>query len=154
MTSRAKVLSDNAIRCNLRLMGTYAKVPIFMYKFTYYFISVVPANSNERCFKPVCHGECTLTYCRSQTTFLCSVYVLSETLALFLSLRARPTHDSLWQAQLIPTEELVIFLFAVTLAERTVPAPGFAVVNIGLVCFICVNNAVGCCPYIRSVIDK
>jgi hypothetical protein len=54
----------------------------------------------------------------------------------------------------ISTEELVIFLFAVTLAERTIPAPGFAVVNIGEVCSISVNNAASCCPYILSVIDK
>jgi hypothetical protein len=51
-------------------------------------------------------------------------------------------------------EELVIFLFGVRLAEHTIPAPGFAVENIGSVSSICVNNAVGCCPYIRSVIDK
>jgi len=55
---------------------------------------------------------------------------------------------------LIPTEELVIFLFVVTLTEHTIPAPGFAVVNIGYVCCIYVNNAVSGCYYILSVIDK
>ena len=60
-----------------------------------------------------------------------SVYVLSESLAL-LPIAASQTHTPLfWRAQVIPTEELVIFLFAVTLADSTIPAPRFAVVSIG-----------------------
>jgi hypothetical protein len=106
-------------------------------KIYFYFFSDVPVNSNERCFKPVCHAECTFTYCRSQTTFLWSVYVLSESLALLL-IAASQTHTRpcLASVQLIPAEELVIFLFAVRLAERTIPAPGFAVVNMGYVLYL------------------
>jgi len=30
---------------------------------TYYFFSDVPADSTERCFTPICHTQCTVTYC-------------------------------------------------------------------------------------------
>jgi len=41
----------------------------FILMFTYYFFSDVSANSTERCFKPVRHAKCTVTYCITLRTY-------------------------------------------------------------------------------------
>ena len=137
-SSKTLNISDNTIRCNVAKLqraryGTY-KINFVLYIKVYLLFLL-------RC---ACKFNRTLFYadipCPMYCNFLpqsknpCAVCSFLENHSLFLlSRRARPTHHCFWHAQLIPTEEPVIFLFAVTLAERMIPAPGFAVVNIGWV---------------------
>jgi hypothetical protein len=113
------------------IMGTYAKMWVLYIGLYLLFLLRRACKFNRTLFYAgmPCAIYCNLLPYSKNVRAVCTFSVNHS--LFFPSQQAKPTQYGLWHAQLIPTEELVIFLFAVTLAERMIPAPGFVVVNIG-----------------------
>ena len=101
--SKKQNMSYNIFRCTLRVMGVYEIICFRYINVHLLFLFLCARKLHRALHKPVCHAQCTVTYCLTLRTYaqcVRSTYSVRHPL-FFVSQRSRPTHHYLWHTLLL-----------------------------------------------------